>query len=263
MVNQVERAYHAWPILADLAQARRTITYGELASQIELSHHRPIKFVLEIIQEYCLEVNLPPLTILVVDQSGVRGDGFIAWGRENLGEGEQQVYNYPWDTIRNPFEFASDGIDDYNNLSKQLVTNPDTAIEIYSRVKVRGAAQQVFRKALLIAYDRKCAFSGIPIIETLEAVHIIPWSKCEPKYRIHIGNGILLSSLHHKLFDNGMITLGENYIISVSEKLLSQKHSSNLMKVLISEINGKMIRLPKSRNHWPLVQLIQLRNSMK
>ena len=214
MVNQVERAYHAWPILVNFANARRTITYGELANQIGLAHHRPIKFVLEIIQDYCLEENLPPFTILVVNQSGERGSGFIAWSRKNLGEGEQLVFNYPWRTIPNPFEFASNGLEDYNNLSKQLVTHPDTAIEVYSRVKVRGVAQQVFRKALLRAYEGRCAFSGIPITETLEAVHIVPWSKCEPEYRIHVGNGILLSSFHHKLFDNDMISIKENYIIS-------------------------------------------------
>jgi putative restriction endonuclease len=137
------------------------------------------------------------------------------------------------------------------------------ANEIYSRVKVRGVAQQIFKNAILMAYDGKCAFSGIPIKDTLEAVHIVPWSKCESKYRIHVGNGILLSSIHHKLFDKGMISLGENYIISVSKELLSQQHSSSLMSVLVSEINGKMMCLPKNKENWPLVELIKIRNKMK
>lgn len=263
MVNQVERAYRTWPILVNCAGANSTITYGVLAKQIGLSHHRPIKYVLEVIQDYCLEENLPPLTILVVDQSGKRGSGFIAWGRENLEEGEHQVFNYPWHKIRNPFAFASDGVDDYKSLSKQLVSNPDAAHDIYAKVKVRGAAQPIFRNALLRAYDGKCAFSGIPIKETLEAVHIVPWSKCDPRYRIHVGNGILLSSIHHKLFDNGMISLGEDYRILVSDKLLSQQNTSDLMRVLIGEINGKMMRLPRKRGNWPLAKLIKLRNSMK
>jgi putative restriction endonuclease len=109
----------------------------------------------------------------------------------------------------------------------------------------------------------KCAFSGIPIKETLEAVHIVPWSNCETKYRIHVGNGILLSSIHHKLFDKGMLSLDENYVISVSEELLSKKDSSILMDVLVSECNGKRMRLPKNKENWRLVELIKLRNKMK
>lgn len=262
MVNQVERAYRTWPILVKCAIEERTITYGNLAKHIGLSHHRPIKFVLEVIQNYCLEENLPPMTILVVDQAGKRGSGFIAWGRDNLDEGVRQVFNYPWNTLPNPFVFAADGVNDYINLSRQLVTNPDTAQDIYSMVKGRGTAQQIFRKALVRSYGGKCAFSGILIKETLEAVHIVPWSKCDPKYRIHIGNGILLSSIHHKLFDNGLISLGEDYRISVSNKLISQQNTSDLMKVLIDEIDGKIMQLPRKKDNWPIVDLIKLRNSI-
>lgn len=263
MVNQIERAYHAWPILVDKAAKKKTITYGALASQIGLSHHRPLRYVLGILQDYCLEENLPPLTILVVDQSGNRGSGFIAWSQDNQKEGENQVFTYPWQEIQNPFLFASDGLDDYQNLASKLISNPDTANEIFSKVKVRGVAQQIFRSAILKVYDGKCAFSGIPIKETLEAVHIVPWSKCEPKYRVHIGNGILLSSIHHKLFDNGMITLKENYIISVSEELLFLQNTSKLLKAIISQIDGKMMRLPSNKINWPLVELIKLRNRMQ
>lgn len=263
MVNQIERAYHAWPILVERAVQRKTITYGDLAGQIGLTHHRPIGYVLEVIQDYCIEENLPPLTILVVNQSGDRGNGFVAWGRDNLEEGENQVFNYPWHSLQNPFLFASDGLEDYESLARRIVSSPETASEIYATVKVRGVAQQIFRSAILAAYEGKCAFSGIPIRAALEAVHIVPWSKCETRYRIHVGNGILLSSIHHKLFDTGMISLREDFTISVSEELLSQQHISSLLNTLVSEIDGKMMRLPTSHKNWPLEELIHLRNMIQ
>jgi putative restriction endonuclease len=262
MVNQFERAYKTWPILVRHAADRKTITYGALANKIGLKHHRPIRFVLEIIQDYCIEENLPPLTILAVSQTGNRGSGFIAWGRDNLDEGEIQVFSFPWRNIKNPFSFASDGINSLKGLSRNLISNPDIAEDVYAKVKVRGVAQQIFRRSILKAYGGKCAFSGIPIKETLEAVHIVPWSKCEKEFRIHVGNGILLSSLHHKLFDKGLISINENYVISVSEKLLVKQDISKTMSVLIGELNGKLMWLPKNKENWPLIEMIRLRNRL-
>ncbi|BBI60192.1 hypothetical protein HSBAA_14980 [Vreelandella sulfidaeris] len=44
-VNQVERAFRAWPVLTGVAKQRGTITYGELGAAIGV-HHRAIRYVL-------------------------------------------------------------------------------------------------------------------------------------------------------------------------------------------------------------------------
>jgi hypothetical protein len=77
-VNQVERASRAWPILTDRAKKRSTITYGELGQALGV-HHRAVRYILGVIQDYCLEEKLPPLTILIVNASGKPGSGFIAF----------------------------------------------------------------------------------------------------------------------------------------------------------------------------------------
>lgn len=108
LANQYERAYRAWPILARVAQKKEKITYGDLANDLGI-HHRPVRFLLEEIQSYCRREQLPPLTILVVNQSGIIGKGFTAWNIDDLDAGLQKVYAFDWSGIQNPFAFASDG----------------------------------------------------------------------------------------------------------------------------------------------------------
>ena len=59
----VYRAYLAWEILVEYAKNEDVIKYGDLAKQIGIGQSATA-FPLEIIQEYCQNNNLPPLTIL-------------------------------------------------------------------------------------------------------------------------------------------------------------------------------------------------------
>lgn len=76
-VNQEERAYRAWNVLVGCAETQKTITYKELGDKLGV-HHRTCRYFLDCIQNFCLEEKLPPLTILVVNQKGILGNGFIA-----------------------------------------------------------------------------------------------------------------------------------------------------------------------------------------
>lgn len=51
--------------------------------------------------------------------------------------------------------------------------------------------------------------------ELLIASHIIPWGKDE-KNRLNPMNGLLLNALHDKAFENGLITIAEDYTIKIS-----------------------------------------------
>jgi len=108
MVNQYERAYRTWSILTQYAARKSSITYGQIGKRLGI-HHRPTRFILDLIQNYCLEEKLPPLTVLAVNQgTGLPGLGFIAWDVDNLEQGRQQVFSHPWSSFKNPFTFASD-----------------------------------------------------------------------------------------------------------------------------------------------------------
>ena len=88
-----------------------------------------------------------------------------------------------------------------------------------SQVKTR-VNQNIFRQIILANYDYKCALSGIDIPELLAASHINPTSENE-KERLNPQNGICLSSLYDKAFDQGLISFDNSYKVLFSERLSS------------------------------------------
>ena len=260
-INQEERAYRAWNILVNCASQNKKITYKDIASFLNLKHHRPVRYFLDIIQNYCLNEKLPPLTILVVNQSGFPGQGFIAWDVNNFDEGIKLVYEYNWKNIPNPFEYAKTG-DTYSDFVNKLISIPESSQDIYSKIKVRGIAQQIFREALLEVYGKSCAVCGITFEEALEATHIIPWSKCNTKDRLNINNGILLCSLHHKLFDSGLLTVTSNYKIKFLDGKSKIKNLTKYDTLFTLDLQDKNIRLPNDRLHWPKIEFIEEHNKM-
>jgi len=72
--------------------------------------------------------------------------------------------------------------------------------EYYSRLQ---REQDIFRTALL-AFDRCCVISKESMTEALEAAHIIPSKMCGAEV---VGNGILLRSDIHRLYDSGCFVI--------------------------------------------------------
>lgn len=253
-VNQVERAFRAWPVLIGVAKQRGTITYGELGAAIGI-HHRAIRYVLGVIQDYCLEEKLPPLTILIINSSGRPGTGFIAYNLQYFESGLEKVWGFDWDSIENPFEFSTFG-DSYQTLVSTLSKEPSSSGEIYSRVKHRGIRQLLFRQALLKAYKEQCAFTDISFVSGLEACHIVPWSLAKDAERLDVRNGILINSFHHRLFDQGLITISTSHEIVFCDPKQEDGEYSKLDRALTTKLHGKKMRLPFRRNQRPLPEYI-------
>ena len=254
-VNQEYRAFLGWNILTECAKEERTLTYGELGKFVGC-HHRVTRFFLALIQNYCLENKLPPLTILVLNQSGYPGAGFIAWDVDRLEEGKQEVFKKDWSVIENPFSFAVDGTVE-NQLIDQLVSNPGSSTEIYSRIKVRGVAQSIFRQALLKLYGSACAVCELTFEVALNAAHIIPWTECNESDRLNIKNGLLLCTVHHKLFDAGAFFINDNYTISVNTNNKDYPVVSKYDEILLSKFNGKRISLPSDESKYPSISFLR------
>ncbi|WP_318345686.1 HNH endonuclease [Flagellimonas baculiformis] len=242
-VDKYFRTALTWNELTHAAHKREVIQYGDLADRIGLSHVRPLRHYLKILQTYCIDNKLPPLTILATDTLGTPGQGFIAWDSDNIDEGKNTVYGYNWKNLRNPFGFAMEGLTE-NEIINSLLSRPANSQDIYSKIKVRGTAQSIFRKALLIAYGKKCAICEIHYDFLLEACHITPWSKAKKTERLDIRNGILLCANHHKLFDNGYFTINDDYSICIEyEKIAEGQHLGLNI--------GKLIHLPRNKELWP------------
>ncbi|WP_158642303.1 HNH endonuclease [Actinomadura sp. WAC 06369] len=249
-VNQYERAFRTWPFLTTRASQRSKVTYTELAEHLGI-HPRPLRYVLAVIQDWCLHEHKPPLTILVVNQSrGQPGQGFIAWDATRLDEGYEEVFAYPWLTLPNPFQFAAQDSTPAE-LARAVINNPHDAGEVYRKVRDRGIAQVIFRLALLDAYRQQCAFCGLSLKAALQAAHIIPWNDANAEQRISPVNGLLLCSTHHALFDNGILGISiDRRIVCHHAKVPSQRWT-DADKRIAADLHGQDVRLPVDVRLWP------------
>ena len=110
-----------------------------------------------------------------------------------------------------------------------------------SLVKIR-VKQAFFRKAVLGIYASRCCMTGLTEPRLLIASHIIPWSKA-PEHRLNPGNGLCLSALHDKAYDQGLLTVTPEGFIKVSPQLKVQKNNNFLQDSLV-KLDHQAITLP-------------------
>ena len=88
-----ERAAQIWAVLALAATNRQVLTYQIVGKLIGVPHFA-LAQLLEPIQSYCLLNKLPALSVLVVNNAGRPGTGFIA--AENVSGEQQRVFRHDW-----------------------------------------------------------------------------------------------------------------------------------------------------------------------
>lgn len=89
-----ERAAQIWSVLALAGRNRQVLTYGMVSKLIGVPT-QGLGGLLEPIQSYCLVHELPPLTILVVQEgTGLPGAGFIA--AQDIPATQSQVFAHDW-----------------------------------------------------------------------------------------------------------------------------------------------------------------------
>ncbi|MFJ8012099.1 phosphorothioated DNA-binding restriction endonuclease [Streptomyces sp. NPDC096339] len=89
---------------------------------------------------------------------------------------------------------------------------------------VRRQRDRRMRELVLTAYEYQCAFCGydgqigsVPV--ALEAAHVHWWAFGGPD---EVDNGLCLCSLHHKLFDKGVLGVGDGHRILVSQRFVGR-----------------------------------------
>jgi hypothetical protein len=99
-VTKAERATQIWSILTLAARQRQVLSYGLLGKAVGLVPHY-LGDYLEPIQSFCLIHELPPLTVLVVQEaSGVPGPGFSA--SRDIPRSQAEVFAKDWLNMRVP-----------------------------------------------------------------------------------------------------------------------------------------------------------------
>jgi len=112
--------------------------------------------------------------------------------------------------------------DDPNGLAETPIPYVDEVErDRVSYISSRIIRDRVFRRVILRAYDSKCAFTGLRLINgggraEVAAAHIRPVAENGPDI---VNNGIALSGTMHWMFDRGLIGLSDNLEILVSRHL--------------------------------------------
>lgn len=101
--------------------------------------------------------------------------------------------------------------------------------------------QGFFRAAVMSAYEGACCITGLSVPALLVASHIVPWSVDE-RNRVNPRNGLLLSALHDKAFDAGLLTIDDDFIVRVASNSVSK---DNFFTDSVQSYEGKPITLPE------------------
>lgn len=126
-------------------------------------------------------------------------------------------------------ESEQEGLEDFTGETRRVVTT--------QRVK-----QHFFRRAVLSSYRGRCCMSGLSEPRLLLASHIVPWAK-DHANRLNPRNGLCLSAIHDRAFDQGLITLTDEFRVLVSTDL--RRCGDVFVKEIILPLEGRSIELPE------------------
>lgn len=118
-----------------------------------------------------------------------------------------------------------------------------------TRAIVQRRGNSAFRKALLAAYEKRCAVTGCDLVEALEAAHIVPYKGDQTN---HITNGLLLRADIHTLFDLNLIAF--------DPKTLKVRVSATIAGTAFADhLKGLKLQLPRNPELAPNVEALQAR----
>ena len=109
-------------------------------------------------------------------------------------------------------------------------------------ISTTRVGQRFFRDTVLAAYNERCCITGLSIPSVLVASHIIPW-RCDKSNRVNPRNGLLLSALHDKAFDIGLITVDDDMTVRVSDQYARSR--DQFFSESIQFYHGREITLPE------------------
>lgn len=118
---------------------------------------------------------------------------------------------------------------------------PDFSGETRVALAKQRVKQAFFRRAVLSGYGSKCCISGVSDRRFLVASHIVPW-KDDPSIRLHPGNGLCLSTIHDRAFDNHLFSLTDDCRITLSTQLKSTK--DEFLRQVFWPADNLLISLP-------------------
>jgi hypothetical protein len=177
----------------------------------------------------------------------------VASGRRGMGNASK-LDKHIWDEFleaNDPIIFeaaasfghyaAQNGLPPYVDVLDEMpdIEEGKTSLAI---VQVR-VNQARFRRAILASYNATCCMSGLRVPKLLVASHIVPWSM-DTQNRLNPSNGLCLSALHDRAYDQGLITVLPDFTIRVTEDL-RRPELDPFAQTSLAQCQGQAIRLPE------------------
>jgi putative restriction endonuclease len=169
-------------------------------------------------------------------------------GASHGSKGEVEVwdeFNNNWDSLafeseRLLADLTHQSVEEMNGLNEDEL--PKEGIEREQLVRVR-VNQRFFRSTVLTSYESQCCITGLAIPSLLTASHIAPWAK-DQNNRMNPRNGLCLNVLHHRAFDEGLITITPEFRVRVSSSLAAST-TGEANHTLFERYHDQLARLPR------------------
>lgn len=116
------------------------------------------------------------------------------------------------DEIAEALEVSSEEVEAFR---EKIENKSYEVVDTYVTAKTRGSAQRAFAEAVKRNYESRCAITGIGTKDFLIAAHIVPWSH-DQSIRLDPSNGICLSLLMDRAFENGYILIDDDLTVRVN-----------------------------------------------
>lgn len=102
--------------------------------------------------------------------------------------------------------------------------------------------QAFFRRAVLASYRGRCCISGVSDSRLLIASHIVPWHE-DKANRLNPSNGLCLSAIHDKAFDQHLFTLSDDCRIVLSATI--KQTPDAFLREIFWPSEGRAIEMPE------------------
>ena len=183
-------------------------------------------------------------------------------GASHGSKGEVEIweeFNNNWDSLafeseRLLADLTHQSVEKMSGLDEDEL--PKAGLERERLVRVR-VNQRFFRLTVLTSYESRCCITGLAIPSLLSASHIAPWAK-DQNNRMNPRNGLCLNLLHHKAFDEGLITITPEFRVRVSSSLATST-TEDANHMFFEPYNNQIARLP--RRFLPNAMLLEWHNS--
>lgn len=140
-----------------------------------------------------------------------------------------------------PPHLAPDNYSPLETATKLLIAEHLSEGEERATTTLQRVNQSYFRNSLLQNYRGTCCITGMRIPTLLIASHIKPWKASTPIEKTAAANGLLLNAFHDRAFDQGLISIDDDYHIMVNH---DKVHHSEINDAWIYDFEGREIALP-------------------